>query len=114
MPPINPSTLFLGLSFGVILCFPTSIPTQYAHVSFPQALKNILPALGNEFVTDIKETSLASTFFLGDLMTTFRTINGALYLTLEPLIIVGIIYFLLTFTLSKLITVFERRMASND
>ena len=79
-----------------------------------QALKNILPALGNEFVTDIKETSLASTFFLGDLMTTFRTLNGALYLTLEPLIIVGIIYFLLTFKLSKLIAVFERRMASND
>ena len=83
-------------------------------VILPQALKNILPALGNEFVTDIKETSLASTFFLGDLMTTFRTLNGALYLTLEPLIIVGIIYFLLTFTLSKLIAVFERRMASND
>ena len=83
-------------------------------VILPQALKNILPALGNEFVTDIKETSLASTFFLGDLMTTFRTLNGALYLTLEPLIIVGIIYFLLTFTLSKLIAVFERRMASTD
>lgn len=83
-------------------------------VVLPQALKNILPALGNEFVTDIKETSLASTFFLGDLMTTYRTINGALYLTLEPLIIVGIIYFILTFTLSKLIALYERRMANND
>lgn len=80
-------------------------------VVLPQALKNILPALGNEFVTDIKETSLASTFFLGDLMTAYRTINGALYLTLEPLIIVGIIYFLLTFTLSKFITIFERRIS---
>lgn len=83
-------------------------------VVLPQALKNILPALGNEFVTDIKETSLASTFFLGDLMTTYRTINGALYLTLEPLIIVGIIYFILTFSLSKLIALYERRMATND
>lgn len=83
-------------------------------VILPQALKNILPALGNEFVTDIKETSLASTFFLGDLMTTYRTINGALYLTLEPLIIVGIIYFVLTFTLSKLIAYFERRMSHDD
>lgn len=83
-------------------------------VILPQALKNILPALGNEFVTDIKETSLASTFFMGDLMTTYRTINGALYLTMEPLIIVGIIYFILTFTLSKLITYYERRMAAND
>ena len=83
-------------------------------VILPQALKNILPALGNEFVTDIKETSLASTFFMGDLMTTYRTINGALYLTMEPLIIVGMIYFILTFTLSKLITFYERRMAVND
>lgn len=83
-------------------------------VVLPQATRNILPALGNEFVTDIKETSLASTFFLGDLMTTYRTINGALYLTLEPLIIVGIIYFLLTFSLSKLITYLERRLGADD
>lgn len=83
-------------------------------VILPQALKNILPALGNEFVTDIKETSLASTFFLGDLMTTYRTVNGALYLTLEPLIIVGVIYFILTFSLSKLIAYSERRMSHND
>lgn len=83
-------------------------------VVLPQATRNILPALGNEFVTDIKETSLASTFFLGDLMTTYRTINGALYLTLEPLIIVGIIYFIMTFSLSKLIAYSERRMAAND
>ena len=79
-------------------------------VVLPQALKNILPALGNEFVTVIKETSLASTFFIGDLMTCYRTINGALYLTLEPLIIVGIIYFVLTFSLSKLIAYAERRL----
>lgn len=79
-------------------------------VVFPQALKNILPALGNEFVTDIKETSLASTFFVGDLMTCYRTINGAMYITLEPLIIVGIIYFILTFSLSKLVAFVERRI----
>jgi ABC-type amino acid transport system permease subunit len=83
-------------------------------VVLPQALKNILPALGNEFVTDIKETSLASTFFVGDLMSSYRTINGALYLTLEPLIIVGIIYFILTFTLSKLVAVLERRLRHDN
>ncbi len=79
-------------------------------VVLPQAMKNILPALANEFVTDIKETSLASTFFVGDLMTTYRTINGATYLSLEPLFVVGIIYFILSFTLSKLVAVLERRM----
>lgn len=79
-------------------------------VVLPQAMKNILPALANEFVTDIKETSLASTFFVGDLMTTYRTINGATYLSLEPLFVVGVIYFVLSFTLSKLVAVMERRM----
>ena len=61
-------------------------------VVLPQAMRNILPALANEFVTDIKETSLASTFFVGDLMTTYRTVNGATFLTLEPLFIAGVIY----------------------
>jgi His/Glu/Gln/Arg/opine family amino acid ABC transporter permease subunit len=79
-------------------------------VVLPQAMKNILPALANEFVTDIKETSLASTFFVGDLMTTYRTINGATYLSLEPLFVVGVIYFALSFTLSKLVAFMERRM----
>lgn len=79
-------------------------------VVLPQAMKNILPALANEFVTDIKETSLASTFFVGDLMTTYRTINGATFLTLEPLFIAGAIYFILSFTLSKLVAYLERRL----
>jgi His/Glu/Gln/Arg/opine family amino acid ABC transporter permease subunit len=80
------------------------------YVVLPQAVKNILPALGNEFITVIKETSLASTFFIGDLMTSFKIVNGAMYLTIEPLIIIGVIYFVLTFTLSKLLAFAERRM----
>lgn len=83
-------------------------------IILPQAIKNILPALCNEFVTVIKETSLASTFFVGDLMTTYKTISGAMYMVIEPLIVVGIIYFLLTFSLSKLIKVFERRLKASD
>ncbi len=83
-------------------------------VVLPQAVKNILPALANEFVMVIKETSLASTFFVGDLMTQYRTLSGALYLTIEPLIIVGVIYFVLTFTLSKAVAAFERKMSAGD
>lgn len=83
-------------------------------IIMPQAIKNILPALANEFVMVIKETSLASTFFVGDLMTQYRKINGALYLTIEPLLIVGAIYFVLTFTLSKVVARFERRMGEGD
>lgn len=82
----------------------------FIHVVLPQAMRNILPALANEFVTDIKETSLASTFFVGDLMTTYLTINGTTYLTLEPLIVVGVIYFGLGFVLSKLVALLEKRM----
>lgn len=81
-------------------------------VVLPQAVKNILPALGNEFVMMIKETSLASTFFVGELMTVYRTISGALFLTIEPLIIVGIIYFIVTFGLSKGILYMEKRMSA--
>lgn len=82
-------------------------------VVFPQAIKNILPALCNEFVTIVKESSLASTFFVGDLMTQYKTINGTMYLAIEPLIIVSIIYFVLGFVLSKGVAMVERRM-KND
>ena len=83
-------------------------------IVLPQAVKNILPALGNEFVTVIKETSLASTFFVGDLMTVYKTAQGATFTVIEPFLIVGVIYFLLTFSLSKLIAAFERRLKTSD
>ena len=83
-------------------------------IILPQAVKNILPALGNEFIMIIKDTSLASTFFIGDLMTQCLLIKGATYLTLEPLIMVAVIYFVLTFVLSKLLAVFERRLRRGD
>lgn len=79
-------------------------------VIMPQAIKNILPAIGNEFVSVIKETSMASTFFVGDLMTSYLKVKGATYLAFECLIIVAVIYFVLTFTLSKLIGIYERRL----
>lgn len=83
-------------------------------IVLPQAVKNILPALGNEFVTVIKETSLASTFFVGDLMTQYNVVKGSMYLVIEPLVVVGIIYFILTFSLSKLIAVLERKLKTSD
>ncbi|HIY08044.1 MAG TPA: amino acid ABC transporter permease [Firmicutes bacterium] len=83
-------------------------------IVMPQAVKNILPALCNEFVAVVKETSLASTFFVGDLMTVFRRINASIFMTLEPLIVVGIIYFAVTFTMSKAVGVLERRLKYSD
>lgn len=83
-------------------------------VVLPQAVKNILPALGNEFVTVIKESSLAQIFFVGDLMTQYKQLSGALAMVIEPLLIVGVVYFVLTFSLSKLLAVFERRLKASD
>ena len=80
----------------------------------PQAVKNILPALGNEFIMIIKDTSLASTFFIGDLMTQYVLIKGTTYLPIEPLVIVGAIYFAVTFILSKVFGFFERRMRHGE
>ena len=94
----------LGLSSGLTM-------TQ---IILPQAIKNILPALGNEFIMIIKDTSLASTFFIGDLMTQVLLIKGATYLTLEPLIMVAVVYFVVTFVLSKLLGMFERRLRRGD
>lgn len=84
------------------------------HIVVPQALRTILPALGNEFVMIIKDTSLASTFFVGDLMTQCLIVKGATYLPIEPLVIVGVIYFVMTFALSKLFGHFERKMSRVD
>lgn len=81
-------------------------------IVLPQAVRNILPALGNEFIMILKETSLASTFFLGDLMTSQKIVAGATYLQFESLIIVGAIYLCFTFPLSKLVEWFEKRMST--
>ena len=83
-------------------------------IVLPQAFKNVLPAMCNEFVAITKETSLASTFYVGDLMTQYQTISGKTYLVLEPLIIIGVIYFVVTFTMSKLVALLEKKLKEGD
>ena len=94
----------LGLSSGQTM----------RHIILPQAVKNILPALGNEFVTLIKETAVASTIGVADLMYTSKIVQSTSYQPFNPLIIVAAIYFVITFTLSKLIGAFERRLSQSD
>lgn len=84
------------------------------HIVLPQAFKNVLPAMCNEFVAVTKETSLASTFYVGDLMTQYQTISGKTYLVIEPLIIIGVIYFVVTFSMSKFVAALERRLKTDD
>ena len=81
-------------------------------IVIPQAFKNILPSLGNEFIMMLKETSLASTFFLGDIMTSYLIVKGATFLTLEPLTIVAAIYLCVTYPLSKLVDKFGKKMSN--
>ncbi|HHX07475.1 MAG TPA: amino acid ABC transporter permease [Erysipelothrix sp.] len=83
-------------------------------IILPQAIKNILPALGNEFVMMIKETSLSSTFFMSDIMTSFQIVSSNSYLTIESLIIVGLIYFTLTTIFSRGISFLEKRLSHNE
>ena len=83
-------------------------------IVMPQAVKNILPSMVNEFASLLKESSLASTFFVGDLMTQYKAVSGATYLPLQPLVLVGIIYFICTFTLSKRVSKLENRLREGD
>jgi len=84
------------------------------YVILPQAVKNILPTLGNEFVTLIKETSVASTIGVADLMYASKIVQGSSFQPFNPLIIVAVIYFLFTFSLSQLVGLLERKLNQND
>ena len=80
-------------------------------VVLPQAIRNILPALGNEFVTVIKESSVVSVIGIADLMYRTNGVKAKTYNTLECLFVAAILYFITTFFFSKLISFAERRMA---
>ena len=84
------------------------------YVILPQAIKNILPAMGNQFIFMLKNTSLASTFFIGELMTSWRTVQTATYKPIPALMIVGIIYLVMTWSLTLLLGIYERRLAESD
>ena len=83
-------------------------------IVLPQAIKNILPALGNEFVTITKDTSLASTFFVGEVMTSYLIVKGKTFLSMECLTIVAVIYFSMTWIMNRLVGRMERRMRTSD
>ena len=80
-------------------------------VILPQAVRNILPALGNEFVTVIKESSIVSVIGVADLMFRTNDVIAVTYRTMECLAVAAIIYFVMTFFFSRLISFLERRMS---
>lgn len=85
-----------------------------AKVILPQAIKNILPSIANEFVTIIKESSICYTIGVQEIMYAVAATKGATYRVAEPLLIATAVYFCLTFPTSKIIAHFERRMSHGD
>ncbi|MEQ6034277.1 amino acid ABC transporter permease [Staphylococcus saccharolyticus] len=83
-------------------------------VVMPQAVKNILPALGNEFVTLIKESSIVSTIGVGEIIFNAQVVQGISFDPFTPLLIAAILYFILTFALSLLMSYVEGRMRVSD
>ena len=84
------------------------------YIVFPQAFKTVLPALANEFVVLLKETSVAFYIGLGDLMYAGNAIRSATYSPFMPLVAVALIYLVMVLGLSKLVNLLERRMRNNE
>ena len=83
-------------------------------IVLPQAIKNILPAIANEFVTIIKESSVCYTIGVQDIMYAVASVKGATFSIAEPLLVATCVYFCLTFPTSKIIAYFERKMSVGD
>lgn len=83
-------------------------------IILPQAVKNILPALGNEFIVLLKETSIIGFIGGNDLMRAGNKIRSITYEATIPLIATAIIYLVLTLTLSHWLARAERRMKNSD
>jgi polar amino acid transport system permease protein len=83
-------------------------------IILPQAVKNILPALGNEFIVLIKETSVAGVIAVTDLTKAAQYIGSRTWDILTPLFITAICYLIMVMGLSRLLAMFERRLARGD
>ena len=94
----------LGLSQGTIM----------KSIILPQAVKNILPALGNEFITLIKETAVAGAIAVTDVTKAAQYIGSRTWDVLPPLFIAAGIYLVIVLGLTKLLNIFERRLAASD
>jgi ABC-type amino acid transport system permease subunit len=84
------------------------------HIIIPQAFKNILPALGNEFIVLIKETSVAGYVALKDITYVGNLIRSRTYEAFFPLITVAVIYLMIVMLLSYFLKKLERRLRNSD
>lgn len=94
----------LGFSYGKSMCY----------IVIPQAVKNILPALGNEFIVLLKETAIAGYIALDDLTRAGNIVRGRTFDAYTPFILVALIYLYITTILTGLLNKLERRMRASD
>ena len=91
-----------------------SYPTTMLKIIIPQAIKNILPTLGNEFITLIKETSVLSFITVYDLYTALSTIGSKNYEKMVPYIVMALIYIVLVLLITLLVKALENAFAKSD
>ena len=83
-------------------------------VVLPQAIKNVLPALANEIITMVKESSICSMLGMVELMFAAKTVASTTYISLGPYVVAAVIYFCINYPASKGIEAIERRMRRGD
>ena len=91
-----------------------SYTTTMIRIVIPQAFKNILPTLGNEFISLIKETSVLSLIAVTDLTKSFKAIAESTYEYFIPYIMLAVSYFVIVYAISLLVKLVERRLAKNE
>ena len=85
-----------------------------SQIILPQAMKNILPAIGNEFATLIKETSIVSLIGIHDLMYSSDTVRGATFTVFIPLLMTAFLYFVMTTMIAFFMDKLERKLQASD
>lgn len=105
---VDPGQMEGGRSVGL------SFSTTMIRIVIPQAIKNILPTLGNEFISLIKETSIVSFVGALDLYVAFRKIGTSTYEFMVPYLAMAIIYIVLIAVVSGLIKLLERGLKKSD
>jgi His/Glu/Gln/Arg/opine family amino acid ABC transporter permease subunit len=105
---IDPGQMEAGRSLGL------SYNKTMRLIILPQALKNVLPALGNEFIVLLKETSVAGFIAIQDLTKAGDIIRSQTYNAFLPLIAVAVIYLAVVMFLTKLLNKFEERLKKNE
>ena len=105
---IDPGQMEAGRSLGF-----SQIKTMW-YIILPQAFKNILPAIGNEMIALLKETSVAGYVAVVDLTKAGNQIKNTTYDQINPILLVALVYLILVVGLTKILSIFERRLRKNE